>query len=94
MTALMYVNIALAGIAALLALALGVVYWRNHREIRSPFTMGLLLFALFLVVHNAILVYHFVTMMPTFSGTSEALLFAENALQLAALGALFGSTMR
>lgn len=94
MTALMWANAALAAVAGLLGLALGAVYWRNHREIKSPFTLGLLLFALFVVVHNALVLWHLVTMMPQFAATGEATLAVEGALQVAALGALLWATMR
>lgn len=94
MTAVMWANVALAAVAGLLALALGLVYWRNHREIRSPFTLGLLLFAAFLVVHDAVVVYHLLTMMATFTGASETYLLLENALQVGALSALLAATLR
>ncbi|HEV8359587.1 MAG TPA: hypothetical protein VGR28_03925 [Candidatus Thermoplasmatota archaeon] len=94
MPLLMDVSVALAAIDTVLAIVLGGVYVRNHREIRSPFTLGLLLFALFLVVHNGLQVYHFLTMMPYFIATGEGLLFAENVLQTAGLVALVAATLR
>lgn len=94
MSSIMDVNVGLAAVNVLLALALGVVYWRNHREIKSPFTLGLLLFALFLVVHNATLAYHFLAMMPYIVATGELYVLAEGVLQTAALGTLLVATMR
>ena len=94
MTFLMWANVALAGSAALLGLTLAVIYARNHAQIKSPFTFGLLLFGLFLVVHNGVVVYHLVTMMPQFSATGEVWLAAENVLQLGALGSLLWATLR
>jgi len=94
MTELMLVNTALAGLNALLALVLGAVYVRNHREIRSPFTLGLLLFALFLVLHDATVVYGYVTMMPIMTALGDGFLLVENLLQTAGLVALVSATLR
>jgi hypothetical protein len=94
MSELMLASVALAALDALLAVVLAAVYVRNHRELRSPFTLGLVLFALFLVLHNAMVVYHFVTMMPQFIATNELWLLGENALQTAALVALVSATLR
>jgi hypothetical protein len=94
MPLLMDASVALAAIDTVLAIVLGVVYMRNHREIRSPFTLGLLLFAVFLVVHNSLQVYHYLTMMPYFVATGEGLLFGENALQTAGIVALVAATLR
>lgn len=94
MSAMMWVNVGLAGLAGILGIVLAAVYWRNHREIRSAFTLGLLLFAAFVVLHNALVVYHLVTMMPQFAATGEWTLALEGALQSAALGALVWATLR
>ena len=94
MTAVGMISLALAAINCILALVLGAVYWRNHRDIRSPFTLGLLLFALFLVVHNAILVYHAFTMMTSGGAFDEGLLLVEQLLQTGASGALVVATLR
>lgn len=89
----MLANVALAGLNTVLALALGAVYVRNHAAIKSPFTLGLLIFAVFLVVHNGVQVYDFFTMMGT-PPSNEVLLLAENLLQAAGLVALVSATMR
>lgn len=94
MTAVILTAVGLAALNVALAFVLGAVYWRNHREIRSSFTLGLLLFALFLVVHNALVVYHWYTMMGGYSITEEWYLLVEEVLQTAAVGALVVATMR
>lgn len=94
MSEIMITSVVLASINTLLALVLGITYLKNHRVIRSPFTLGLLLFALFLLLFNATIVYHFVTMMPEFSPLSETLILIESLLQTAALGALAYATLR
>ena len=94
MTALGMTSLVLAALNCILAVVLGAVYWRNHRDIRSPFTLGLLLFAAFLVVHNALLVYHAFTMMTTASAADETLMLVEQLLQTGAVGTLLAATMR
>lgn len=94
MSELMYANIALALVNAVLALIVGAVYWRNHRQIHSPFTLALLLFAVSFVFHNGLVLYHYTTMMTEFYGISEVYLFVEGLLQAAGLGALVYATMQ
>jgi len=91
---LMPIVIALSGLSGLLALVLAAVYARNMRQVPSPFTRALLLFAVFLVVQSAITVYHDLTMMATFTGQAQALLVAEGILELVALVALTWATLR
>ena len=94
MTAVGMISLALAAINCILALVLGAVYWRNHRDIRSPFTLGLLLFAAFLVVHNALVVYRAFTMMTSTAPADETSLLVEELLQTGASGALVVATLR
>lgn len=94
MSVLMTLNVALAGLNALLALVVSAVYARNHKEIRSPFTLSLLLFAAFFLLHNIVLLYHYLTMMVDTVAVSEALLLVEGILQLGALSALTYATLR
>lgn len=91
---LMWVNVALAGLNALMALVLGAVYARNHRRIRSPMTLGLLLFAAFFVLHNLLVAYHFLAMMPEFLAVKEVWLTVEGLMQTGGLGALLYATWR
>jgi hypothetical protein len=94
MTAVQLATVLLAGLNCALALALGWIYWRNHREMRSPFTLGLLVFALFLLVHNALAVYHYFTMMSDAGNAGDNLLLIEAVLQTIASSALVWATMR
>ncbi len=94
MSFMMNATIVLAILNAALALAVGIVYLRNHRELRSPFTLALSLFALFFVAHNVLLVYHLTTMMATFTDQAAGFVLAEGVLQTAALGALAYATLR
>jgi hypothetical protein len=91
---LMPAVIALSCLSGALALALAGIYLRNHRQVRSPFTLALLLFALFLVVQSAVAAYDDVTMMATFTPHAQARLVAEGVLEVLALGFLTWATMR
>jgi len=75
-----------------LAFAVGIIYWRNHRAIKSPFTWVLVLFATFLILHNAFQVYEFFAMMDF--GAPEDLLAIEGLLQTAASIALLAAALR
>lgn len=94
MTAVQLATVILAGLNCLLAIALAWVYLKNHLEMKSPFTLGLLAFAAFLLVHNALAVYHYFTMMSETAVAGDNLLFVEAILQTAATGALIYATMR
>ena len=94
MPLLMTLCIALSALNGLLALVLGGVYVRNHRQVRSPFTLALLLFALFLVVHSALRIYHDLTMMTTYTDQAQKFLLGEGLLELVALSALLWATLR
>ena len=94
MTLTMTLTLALTALNGALALVLAAVYVRNHRQMRSPFTLGLLLFALFLVVHAAVTLYNDLTMMTTYTERAETLRLLTATLELGALGALTWATLR
>jgi hypothetical protein len=94
MSEVMLACVGLACLNTVLALFLGSVYVRNHAEVKSPFTLGLLAFAAFLVLHNGTQVWHFVTMMEATPHQGEMFLLAENVLQAGALVALATATYR
>lgn len=94
MTLVMTLTVALAAINGLAALVLAVVYARNHRAMRSPFTLGLLLFALFLAVHGAAVVYTDLSMMATYTARAETLRLVTTGLETAALATLTWATLR
>jgi hypothetical protein len=89
---IMTINLTLAVLNGSLALLIAAVYAKNYTQLRSPFTLALLLFAGFVVLHNAVLVYHYVTMMDAMGG--EGLVLTEGLLQLGALSALAFATLR
>ncbi len=94
MSEIMIVNVVVAAVNAVLAVVLGSVFWRNHSQIRSPFTFALGVFALFFLFHNGLLLYHFVAMMPDFGSGAELFVLVEGLFQTAALGSLAYATLR
>lgn len=88
-------NIVVAlGSAALLA---GVVwvYARNVRSIRSPFTLGLLLFGAVLLAQSLLALFVYVSMNDQGMGPGVAIpMLALNVTGLAALASLFVVTWR
>jgi hypothetical protein len=87
---------ALAGLNVLLLLALSTVWIRNYRTFRTPLTLGLLAFALVLLVENAVAVYFFFSMQSLYSGAPavQQAVLVLRALQLLALGFLTYVTMQ
>lgn len=94
MTAVQLATVILAGLNCILAIILAWVYLRNHLQMRSPFTLGLLVFAAFLLIHNALAVYHYFTMMSTDAAPGDGLLLVEAILQSIGSVALVYATMR
>lgn len=94
MTALMTLEIVLSLLNAVLGLVLAAVYARNHRDVRSPFTLGLLLFSAFVVLHSAVSVYADVTMMASASAQVAAWRLVESVVEAFGLAALCWATLR
>jgi hypothetical protein len=61
-----------AGINVLLLGALSVVWLRNYRTFKSPLVLGLLAFAVVMLIENAIAVYFFFSMGMLYSGSPGA----------------------
>lgn|GEM_PF-712207 len=88
-------NIALAAAAAALLLGLVIVYGRNARDIRSRFTIGLLVFGLAFLAQNVLAIWVYVSMNDQFLGANVAMpLLVLNAASLAGFSALFLVTWR
>jgi hypothetical protein len=86
-TTLMTVASALSGLNVLLLLVLVVVWGRNYRTFRTPLTLGLLGFALVLVVENAVALAFYFSMGMLYAGsaTAQMAVLAMRALQFVAL---------
>lgn len=71
------------------------VYLRNHREIRSPFTLGLVFFAAVLLVQNIGSIYFYYMMNEMGEGARVAVpMLALNGTELVGFAALFFVTWR
>ncbi len=83
-----------AASAAFLA-GLLYVYLRNHRQLRSPFTFGLVFFAALLLVQNLGSIYFYYVMSSAGQGSSVAIpMLALDSAELVGFAALFLVTWR
>lgn len=94
MTLVMTLCLVFSGLNGLLAIGLAAIYLRNHRQMRSPFTLGLILFAVALVVHSAVTLYNDLSMMTQYTAQAEVLRLLATGLETVALVALTWATMR
>lgn len=96
MTTLLTVASALSGLNIVLLLALVGVWGRNYRTFQTPLTLGLIGFAVVLLVENFVALYFFFSMGMLYSGSSDAQMavLAMRALQFIALVFLTVVTMR
>lgn len=78
----------LSGINILLILSLIYVYVKNYVKIKSMFTVGLLLFAILFLIHNALYLYFSITMMPYYTDNAQVFVFIFNLLQVLAFAIL------
>lgn len=85
----------LAAASAVFLTALLFVYLRNHRELRSPFTLGLVFFAVLLLVQNLGSIYFDYMMSEAGQGSGVAIpMLVLNAAELIGFAALFFVTWR
>ena len=83
MTPLM-TGIAILTVLSLLALfGLLFVYYKNLRQIKSKFTIGLFVFAFLFLIQNAISLYYYFTMMEYYVPEVETHVFILSLLQAA-----------
>lgn len=90
---LLAANALLVGLNTILLVTLLVLYARMLREVRSRFTLGLVLFAGVLLVHNLAQLYFYVTMQDYFAGGVVELVLVQNALATLAIGFLTYATL-
>lgn len=83
-----------AGSAAFLV-GLLYVYLRNHRQLQSPFTLGLVFFATLLLVQNLGSIYFYYAMASAGEGSRVALpMLLLECVELVGFAALFLVTWR
>ncbi len=88
-------NMVVAAINAAVLVALLFVYAHNHKEIRSPFTLGLVFFAALLLVQNLGSIYFDYTMGLLGEGSRVAIpMLALDSAELVGFAALFFVTWR
>ncbi|MFA5895504.1 MAG: hypothetical protein WC985_01185 [Thermoplasmata archaeon] len=88
-------SIAIAAVSSVLLLGLLSVYVRNHRELRSPFTLGLIFFAVLFLVQNLGSIYFYYLMNEWGEGPGMGIpMFALGAAELVGVAALFYVTWR
>lgn len=87
---------ALSGLSILLLAVLTAVWVNNYRTFRSTLTLGLIGFAVGLLLENALAIYFFFSMAMLYSGdeTVQMVILALRALQLIAIGFLTYVTVK
>lgn len=84
-----------AAVSAAVLAALLYVYFRNHKEFRSPFTLGLVFFAAVLLVQNLGSIYFDYLMSAMGEGSRVAIpMLALDSAELVGFAALFYVTWR
>ena len=81
MAMLMSFTTILASISTLLLAGLLYVYIKNLKNIKSKFTIGLLVFALLFLLQNLVSLYYYLTMMKYYSPEVEVHVFILTLLQ-------------
>lgn len=88
-------SMVLAAASAILLAALLAVYLDNHRQLRSPFTLGLLFFAALLLVQNLGSVYFYFMMAEAGQGSGVAVpMMILQIVELVGFSTLFYVTWR
>ncbi len=91
---LMQVSALLAGINMVVLIALLSLYVRNMRKIMSSFTIGLALFATFLLVQNALSLFSYGMMYVHFDEVIEPYLVSINVAEAVGLLILYRTTSK
>ncbi len=83
------VNIIVGSISVALLVTLLILYGRNLREVRSPFAVGLVLFALLFLIENLVGIYSYFQLSAQRFGPDVALpMLYLNVAEAAAFGVL------
>jgi hypothetical protein len=93
MALLMDLAVVLAGLNAALLLGLIYIYGRIVRHRKATYVVGLLVFALFLLIHNLMTVYSYLLMTPFFGEAVLPYLFIVALFEFGGLLALFRVTL-
>lgn len=77
----MNVTTVITAISTIFLLGLLYVYYKNLRQAKSKFTIGLFLFALLFLIQNLVSLYYYTTMMKYYTPEVEVHVFILNILQ-------------
>lgn len=91
---LMLGSIAVGALNSVLAAVLVGVYGNVYAKTRAPFTLALLVFAAAFLLHNALTVYSYVTMMPLVPPALNPYLLGIGVLEAGGLGAIVWTATR
>lgn len=90
----MLATAALAAVNAALALGLLAVYLKSFTKTRAPFTVGLILFALFFLAHNVLSVYAYISMMELVPSALAPYMLVIMAFEAVGLGVMLVSSWK
>jgi hypothetical protein len=96
MTTALLVASVLSGLNVLLLAVLAAVWLRNYRTFRTPLVLGLLAFALVLLLENLLALYFFFDMRMLYAAdpTVHQAVAVLRGLQFVAIASLTASTLR
>ena len=94
MTLLLQLSAVVSVVNIAILLGLLAIYARSFRRIQSSFTIGLVLFALFLLIHNGLGVFSYVFMDGYFDATIAPFMLSLSSAELVGLSILFGTTLK
>lgn len=77
----MNVTTIITAVSTIFLLGLLYVYYKNLRQAKSKFTIGLFLFALLFLIQNLVSLYYYITMMKYYAPEVEAHVFILTLLQ-------------
>ena len=89
--AMMYATVGLGLVDAGLAAGLLAVYARSYRQVKAPFTVGLMMFAALFLVQNLLAAYSYLSMMAFFPDPVQPYMLAVMALEAVALAIMLYS---
>ena len=78
---IMNVTTVIAAISTIFLLGLLYVYYKNLRNAKSKFTIGLFIFAILFLIQNIVSLYYYITMMKYYAPEVEVHVFILTVLQ-------------
>ncbi|MBS3096420.1 hypothetical protein J4480_03190 [Candidatus Woesearchaeota archaeon] len=78
---IMNVTTAITAVSTIFLLGLLYVYYKNLKQAKSKFTIGLFLFALLFLVQNLVSLYYYIIMMEYYAPEVEVHVFILTLLQ-------------